>query len=90
MTRSDSLVPLQDAKHCPEAAAVTLHLVDGSTHREFRGAATGMPSVLMSDAALDAKFLRCANPGLGEARARSCLQALREIERVKSMREWIA
>lgn len=90
MVRCDTLVPAHDAKRHPEAADVTVHFVDGSTHRQFRGAATGMPSVPMSDGELDAKFLRCAVPVVGEARARSALEALWGIERVQSVREWLA
>lgn len=90
MVRCDSLVPAHDAKRHPEAADVTIHLADGSTHRQFRGAATGMPSVPMSDGELDAKFLRCAVPVVGEPHARSILASLWGIERVQSMREWFA
>ena len=66
---------LTDISVYPEAARVELTLVDGRRFGRQIDCATGDPRAPMSDADLQAKFMACAGPVLGDE-ASSKLYAL--------------
>ena len=88
MIRSDTLEPTEEGRRAnPEGARVSIKLHDARLLELYNGAATGMPSKPMPDAALDAKFLECATTALTRARALALLEKLRGLERCEDARE---
>ncbi len=81
---------LEDPAAAPEAAAVTLHLDDGSTVKRFNPMASGMPGKPLGRERLEAKFLGNVVPLLGEAAARDLLARLWRIEAADSAAVWAA
>lgn len=68
-----------------DEARVTLRFKDGSVWDEHVRHAAGAPQNPLSDARLEEKFLTLASLTLGEAKARSLLQALWLLEDVPSL-----
>lgn len=88
MVRNDALEATeQGRRRNPEGALVTITLANGCTVSAYNGAATGMPSKPMPDAALDAKFYACSRTVLGDAVSRRLLEKLRHIEDCTDARE---
>ena len=65
---------------------VTVTLKDGRklTHRATR--VRGRAPLFLADADVDAKFLGCAGPALGESKAQELLDSLRHLDRQKYIR----
>ncbi|MBI3000245.1 MAG: MmgE/PrpD family protein, partial [Deltaproteobacteria bacterium] len=69
---------------------VTIYLSDGSVIFNRTTQIRGQPPVFLTEEEVDKKFLDCAGPVLGRAKAQELLETLRRIETVSSVREIFA
>lgn len=65
---------------------VTVQLQDGRRLTERAHQIRGRAPMPLTDADVDAKFMGCAEPALGEAKARQLLEALRRLEAKREIR----
>jgi 2-methylcitrate dehydratase PrpD len=77
---------LQARVETPEGAHVSIDLADGRRYDRFRGFARGSAAFPLSASALDAKFMACAAPAIGEPAAVALLDRLHHIDRLPSVR----
>ena len=79
-------------RNCEEAAYVTVRTTGGRTmERRFRAGSTGTPGNPMTDAELDAKFLKCAVfAGFPEGAATALLARIRGLPSAASVRRLLA
>jgi len=90
MSSSDAVAPTTDDRaRYPEGAIVTVEVDDGTRHRRFNGAATGMPARPMSDQALERKFLSCTTSRLSTDEAKAVLSNIASIEKLRHISDLI-
>lgn len=68
------------AAAAPEGASVRLELRDGRVLSAYRAKAIGSADTPLDDAQMDRKFLECAGPVIGAARAAAALGTIHELD----------
>lgn len=86
MAPADLFTNEADARAYPEATRIVVTLKDGRSLARQQDAATGKPVHPMSDALLDAKFLRNTAPALGTEGAQALRATLRAIDQLDDVR----